>query len=401
MGTTTHKGKGNGKRKGKPLTEKFVERATEPGTYSDGQHSGNGLMLRIQRSGSRQWIQRIVIHGKRRDIGLGGCSIVTLDEARAKARENRRIARAGGDPRTQVNPGVPTFADATKRVHAIHAASWKNDKQRAQWINEVSRIVWPTIGHLPIDSITTNQLTAVFEPIWLSKPVIASRVRQRTERIFDWAVSQDYRPNNPAGSPLKANLPKQPKGGHQKALHHSELPEAIRTVRNSTSNDSVKLACEFLALTIVRRKEGLGARWDEIDLDAQTWTVPASRMKVEGNGDHRVPLSTAAMNVLARCEKASGGRTGFVFPSPRSRAKPIDESTVNTMMRNNGIDASPHGFRSSFKGWAMEGAKNHLATEFAQAHKVKDKTEAAYSHTTDLFDMRRELMQEWGEYVTG
>ena len=397
MGTTTHKGKGNGKRKGEPLNAKFVERTTEPGKYSDGQRGGHGLMLWVQRSGSRQWVQRIVIHGKRRDIGLGGYPVVTLAVARDRALANRRVAQAGGDPRTHVNPGVPTFEDATKRVHAIHAASWKNDKQRAQWVNEVSRIVWPSVGHLPVSAITTAQLTAVFEPIWLAKPVIANRVRQRTERIFDWVVSQGYRPDNPAGSPLMANLPNQPEGEHHRALHHADLPEAIRTVRNSTSGESAKLAFEFLALTAVRRGEGLGARWSEIDLEARTWVIPASRMKA--GREHRVPLSTAAMNVLARCEKASGGRTGYVFQSPRSRAKPINESSVNKMLQKAGIKCSPHGLRSSFRDWGGETEKPREVLEAALAHKFGDRTETAYARS-DLFDRRVPVMQEWGEFVT-
>ena len=394
MTTTTHKGKGNGKRKGKPLNDKFVERAKTPGKYSDGQHGGNGLMLWIQRSGSRQWVQRIVIHGKRRDIGLGGYPIVSLKQARDRALANRQIALAGGDPRTQAKPGVPTFEDATRKVHGIHAATWKNDKQRAQWIDEVSRIVWPSVGHLPVDAITTAQLTAVFEPIWLAKPVIANRVRQRTERIFDWVVSQRFRADNPAAAPLKANLPKQPKGGHQEAIHHAEVAGAIEAVRNSTSGDMARSAFEFLVLTATRKSETLEARWDEIDLEARTWVIPGSRMKA--GREHRVPLSKQATGILARCEKGSGGRTGYVF----GRGKPLDGNTLNKMLAKVDVKASPHGFRASFKSWAMDTGQNHLATEFALAHSIADKTEAAYVRS-DLFEDRGSLMQDWADYVSG
>ena len=398
MGTTTHKGKGNGKRKGEPLTAKFVERAKEPGKYSDGQRGGHGLMLWVQPSGSRQWVQRIVIHGKRRDIGLGGYPVVTLAEARDRALANRRVARNGGDPRTQANPGVPTFEDATRKVHPIRTAGLKTEKSRKQWIDEVARYVWPSIGHLPVNAITTAQLTPIFEPIWTEKPKLAQRVRSRTWRILDWAMAQGYRPDNPAGSPLMANLPNQPEGEHHRAIHYSDLPEAIRMVRNSTSGEITKLAFEFLALTAVRRGEGLGARWDEIDMGARTWTIPASRMKA--GREHRVPLSTAAMNVLARCEKVSDGRTGFVFQSPRSRAKPIDESSVNKMLKKAGIECSPHGLRSSFRDWGGETAKPREVLEAALAHKVANKTEAAYARS-DLFDRRVLVMQAWADYVSG
>ena len=373
------------------LKSKFVERATTPGKFTD----GHGLMLWIQPSGSRQWVQRLVIHGKRRDMGLGGYPLVTIAEARDRALANRRIARAGGDPRTQANPGTPTFADASRTFHGIHAPGWKNEKQRAQWIDEVSRIVWPAIGHLPVDVITTPQLTAVFEPIWLAKPVISNRVRQRTERIFDWAISQGFRADNPAAAGLKANLPKQPKGDHQKAVPHGEVSGAIQAVRNSTSGDMAKSAFEFLVLTATRKSEAMEARWDEIDVEARTWVIPASRMKA--GREHRIPLSRQAMAILARCERGSGERTGFIFGS---RDKPINPNTLNKMLAKVGVQASPHGFRASFKSWAMETGQNHLATEFALAHSIADKTEAAYARS-DLFEDRIPLMQQWADYVIG
>ena len=215
------------------LTAKGVEHA-KPGRHIDGQ----GLMLVVQRSGSRSWIQRLIIQGKRRDMGLGGFPLVSLSEARDMALANRKIARSGGDPRSQsASTAVPTFAEATRTVHAIHAPSWRSDKQRQQWIDEVSRIVWPAVGHLPVDAITTAQLTDVFKPIWLTKPVIANRVRQRTEKIMDWSVSQGHRPDNPANAPLKANLPKQPKGEHHRAVPHTEVSGAIAAVQGSPSPD--------------------------------------------------------------------------------------------------------------------------------------------------------------------
>ena len=372
------------------LTDRKVK-AAPAGKYTD----GHGLTLFVQPSGSRQWVQRLVIQGKRREMGLGGYPLVSLAEARDRALSNRRVARSGGDPRhQQAISKAPTFAEATRQVHAIHAPTWKNDRQRQQWIDEVIRIVHPAIGHLPVDVITTAQLTDVFKPIWASKPVIASRVRQRTERIFDWAVSQGYRPDNPAAAPLKANLPKQAKRDHHRAIHHSALREAIDAVRNSTSREMTKAAFEFLVLTATRKSETLEASWNEIDLESRTWIIPASRMKA--GREHRVPLSDRAIEIL---RQVKGRRsTGYIFHSSGS---PIDGNTMNKMLSKAGIQASPHGFRATFKGWAMETGQDHTATEFAQAHLVRDKTEAAYAHTTDLFEIRRKMMQEWSEYLNG
>ena len=199
------------------LSAAFVK-AAPTGKYTD----GHGLMLWVKPSGTRSWVQRLVIHGKRRDMGLGAYPLVSLAEARDQAFANRKRARAGGDPRER-EAAVPSFMEAARSLHAIHSATWKNERQRAQWIDEVERIAGPAIGHLPVDVITTAQLTELFGPIWLTKPVNAKRVRQRTERILDWAVSQGFRSDNPAGSPLKANLPKQPAAVHHKALAHGEV----------------------------------------------------------------------------------------------------------------------------------------------------------------------------------
>ena len=363
-----------------------------PGKYTD----GHGLTLFVQPSGSRQWVQRIHIHGKRREFGLGGFPMVTLREAREKAFENRRIARAGGDPRRQsVNPAVPTFAEATRTVHAIHAPSWRSDKQCQQWIDEVSRIVWPAVGHLPVDAITTAQLTEVFKPIWLTKPVIANRVRQRTEKIMEWCIAEGHRPDNPANAPLKANLPKQPKGGHHRAIQYTEVAGALDAVRNSPSGEMVKCAFEFLVLTATRKAETLKAAWNEIDLEAGIWTIPASRMKAER--EHRIPLSKRATEILARAKAMSpNNRSGFVFVSPRGRA--YDEKTMNTMLANAGVKASPHGFRASFKSWCMETGQDHAATEFSLAHTLANQTEGSCVRT-DLFDIRRALMEAWAAFL--
>ena len=327
-------------------------------------------------------------------MGLGGYPLVTLAEARDVAFANRKIARAGGDPRQQATAAVPTFATATRAVHAIHAPTWRSDRQRQQWLDEVSRVAWPTIGSLPVDAITTAHLTAIFRPIWLTKPVLAARVRQRAEKVMDWAVSQGHRADNPAGAPLKANLPAQPKGEHHKAIPHGAVADAIRAVRDTSSTGAAKLAFEFMVLTAARKAEVLEARWNEIDMEAATWTVPASRMKA--GRDHRVPLSTSAMAILARA-KAMPGSHGLVFASARGRT--LDCKTMNAMLMKAGVQASPHGFRSSFRDWCSETGKPRELAEAALAHVVRDATEKAYARS-DMLDLRRPLMQDWAAYLT-
>ena len=178
-----------------------------------------------------------------------------------------------------------------------------------------------------------------------------------------------------------------------KALAHGEVAGAIQAVRASTSNGISKLAFEFVVLTASRIGEVLGARWSEIDLDARIWTIPASRMKAER--EHRVPLSDRAIEIL---RETGDKRTGLVFGSPWDRAKPLDQKTLRTMLKQAGVDSTLHGFRSSFRDWCGDTGKEREIAEMALAHTVRNAVEAAYARS-DLFDRRVTLMQQWADYV--
>lgn len=377
-------------------------RSAESGRHQD----GNGLMLNVKPSGSRQWIQRIVIQGKRVDIGLGGFPLVTLAEAREQAFQNRRIARAGGDPRAKQSV-APAFADATRKVHAIHAPAIKNATDRAKWINDMINHAFPTLGNRPVDQITTSEVMAVILPLWHDKPTVAKRVKQRLSLVMQWAIVEGYRIDNPAGDALNAVLPRNGNGNgngngtkHMQALPYKDVASAITAVRDSAKHDSAKLAFEFLVLTAVRSHEVRGAQWSEIDMDARTWTIPAERMKA--GKEHRVPLSDSAMKVLEKAREllhttTVNKRSELVFPN---RGKPVDEKVMPRMMKELRINAVPHGFRSSFRDWCAEYAKvAREVAEAALAHVVSNKIEAAYARS-DLFQRRAELMQQWADYLT-
>ena len=377
-------------------------RSAQPGRYQD----GNGLMLNVKPSRSRQWIQRIVIQGKRVDIGLGGFPLVTLAEAREQAFQNRRIARAGGDPRAKQSV-APAFADATRKVHAIHAPAIKNATDRAKWINDMINHAFPTLGNRPVDQITTSEVMAVILPLWHDKPTVAKRVKQRLSLVMQWAIVEGYRIDNPAGDALNAVLPRNGNGNgngngtkHMQALPYKDVASAITAVRESAKHDSAKLAFEFLVLTAVRSHEVRGAQWSEIDMDARTWTIPAERMKA--GKEHRVPLSDSSMKVLEKAREllhttTVNKRSGLLFPN---RGKPVDEKVMPRMMKELRINAVPHGFRSSFRDWCAEYAKAaREVAEAALAHVVSNKIEAAYARS-DLFQRRAELMQQWADYLS-
>ena len=377
------------------LTARFVATAG-PGFYSDG---GDGLNLRVDPSGARRWVQRLHIHGRPRTLGLGSARLVSLADARAVALANRKVARAGGDPlAAKRRPQMPTFAEATRTVIAMHQAAWKDSGKTATlWDATLRQYVHPRIGETRVDQVTTADVLAVLVPIWIDKHETARKVRQRIAAVMKWAIVQGYRGDNPAGEAIVAALPKRATPvTHMRALPHGEVAEAIQRVQASGASPSVKWAFEFLVVTAARSGEVRLATWGEVDLDAATWTVPASRMKAKR--DHRVPLCGRALAILheARQVPESGN---LIFPS--QRGKPLSDMTLSKLIKELGIPAVPHGFRSSFRDWASERTSHPRdVIEAALAHTVRNQTEAAYARS-DLFERRRRLMDDWAAYLSG
>ncbi len=384
-------------KKGK-LTAAFVRTVNRPGVYGD----EHGLRLRVyesrtRKSISKHWIWRGTVNGTRRDAGLGSFPYVTLAEAREAAFEYRKIARAGGDPLAlKRREDVPTFAEAAETVIAIHRQGWKNTgKSENQWRASLRDYAMPRLGSKGVDQITTADVMAVITPHWHTKNETMQRVRQRIGAVMKWAVAQGFRIDNPAGDAVSAALPK---AGtvrqHQRALPFTEVGAALDRVKASRAHRGAVLALEFLVLTACRSGEVRHATWTEVDIEAETWTVPASRMKAKR--DHRVPLSARALEILHEARGLSNG-SGLVFPSAQGRA--ISDHTVSKLLRDLGIEAVPHGFRSSFRDWAAECSDApREVCELALAHVNSNRVEAAYRRT-DLFERRRVLMEEWSAFV--
>ena len=247
-------------------------------------------------TGGKQWIWRGTIRGKRVDLGFGGWPYVSLSSARQSAFENRKLAREGGDPRSlRSGQGAPTFAEAASTVIGIHESGWKDGGKSANQRRASLRdYAVPRLGKLRVGDISTADVMAVLLPIWNEKPETARRVRQRIGAIMRWAVAQGYRLDNPAGDALGAALPKTNVAKrHHRALPHAKVADAIATVRESRAHWATVAALEYLILTAARSGEVRKARWDEVDLETATWTVPADRMKMRR--EHRVPLSDRAL----------------------------------------------------------------------------------------------------------
>ncbi len=371
--------------------------ATTPGRYGDGR-GGHGLSLLVKSTTtgrvSRTWAQRLRIDGKPVDFGLGSFPVVTLAEARAEARAKASGVAQGKDPRAAVTT-IPTFRDAVDKVIALHRATWKDGgKSAAQWHASLDAYTMPRLGNKPVDRVTTADVIAVLMPICNEKREADRRVWQRLSAVMKWAVAQGYRDDNPAGNTIGAALPKHgAHREHQRALAHSDVAGALRTIRDTGAWPATKLALEYVALTACRSGEVRGAKWCEIDLEGPTWLIPAERMKA--GREHRVPLCGRALAVLNEARELADS-TGLIFPSATGRM--LSDSTLSKLLRESEIDAVPHGFRSSFRDWCDDTGVDREVAEASLAHVVKNQVEAAYARS-DLLERRRTVMQKWAHYL--
>lgn len=373
----------------KALTAQEVRTATDPGKYFD----GHGLYLLVKPNGARSWVQRIVIRGKRREMGLGSASLVSLNEAREQAIANRKLARAGGDPiqAKRMSEAVLTFEEAARKVHELHRPTWRNPKHAAQFLSTLETYAFPHIGRIKAADVNTADVLRVLMPIWTEKPETARRVRQRIGTVMKWAVAQGWRQDNPAEAIDRA-LPKTERvRAHRKALQYQDVPACLEAVKASKAGETTKLAFEFLVLTATRSGETRKAVWDEMDMEAGVWTIPALRMKAKK--EHRIPLSARALEVLKAAKALSDG-SELVFPGTKP-GRPLSDMTLSKLVKELGFDVDIHGFRTSFRTWTQERTTYpREVAEAALAHTIKDKAEAAYARS-DLFEKRRKMMEAW------
>lgn len=383
-----------------------VSRAKEKGLYAD----GGGLYLQLSAAGSKSWIFRYRMNGRKtpRDMGLGSLDTVTLAEARDKATEARKSILDGKDPIEARKAGrrsealaaasALTFKDCSEKYIAAHKAGWRNEKHGDQWASTLERYAYPFFGKLPVSAIDTALVLKAIEPIWTTKTETASRVRGRVESILDWATARGYRTgDNPARwrghlENLLAARNKVQKVKHHEALPYAEIGKFMEALRQQ--GGVAAKALDWLILTATRTSETIGAKWDEIDFEEKTWTIPENRIK--GGKEHRVPLSPDAMKIAKAMHKVTDG--DYVFPGGKV-AKPLSTNALLALLKRMGRSGlTAHGFRSTFRDWAAE--QTNYAREVAEmalAHTVSDKVEAAYRRG-DLFTKRKRLMGAWAKY---
>ena len=387
------------------LTPLAVKNA-KPGRHTD----GGGLHLLVKESGARTWVFRFMLKSKSRDVGLGpaGPDGISLSDARDARDALRLKVKAGIDPLEErkreaeetlaaaqvAKVAGMTFRAVAEAYIAANEDSWRNPKHRQQWRNTLETYVYPVIGDMPVSDVTTEHVLRIVEPIWKAKAETASRVRGRMETILDAAKARGYRGGeNPARwrghiaqiLPARSRLTR----GHHKAVPYEAIPEFVAKLRKREA--VAALALEFTILTASRTNEVLGATCDEVDLGKGIWTIPADRMKAGRR--HLVALPRRAVE-LVETVKPLGGHWLF----PNRKGGKLSGMAMSMLLRRMNVEATVHGFRSSFRDWAAEcTGYAHEVCEMALAHVIANKAEAAYRRG-DLLEKRRQLMEDWAAY---
>lgn len=384
----------------KPLTAIEVKNLAKPGAYSVGTVAG--LRLYIKPTGAKSWVLRTMVGSRRAEIGLGGYPTATLAQAIERARAALDDIRAGTDPaaarRAKRTTIEWTFKRAAEKFIEHARASWKNEKHAGQWTATLETYVFPKFGHKHVRDVDKADVLAAIEPIWSTKHETATRIRNRIEQVLDWAMQRGYRPDGPNPARWRGNLDKalRKPASAARVKHHEAMPiddvhAFVKGLREAEGMGA--RALEFAILTAARSGEVRGATWPEIDLDAAVWEIGADRMK--SSRPHRVPLSDRAVELLRALPRFE--RVALVFPG--QGGKPLSDMTLTATMRRMGLEAVPHGFRSTFRDWAAERTSTpHEVAEMALSHAVGSKTEAAYRRG-DLFDKRRTLMSQWAKFI--
>lgn len=361
--------------------------------------------------GTGKWIFRYKspLTGKRREMGLGTFPAVPIETARKKAWMARECLRRRTDPiefRKQNGPNsaqlgrVPTFEGATRLFHSQIASGFRSQKHSDQWLKSMEDYVFPIIGKQNLDTLTPVRFASCLGPIWLTRPETARRVKQRCAAVIRWALAHQYVSTDPI-SHVNVLLPRQAtrreRVRHFPALPWSKIPNFVATALRYDDDDIHRIMLELVILTACRSGEIRKMRWDEIDLEERTFTIPASRMKARVV--HRVPLTPRVRQLLEIQRERTSLRQGLVF---KSRAgTPVTDMALTKILRENHVSsdtkgrfATTHGFRSSFRDWASENGHSNDLADRTLAHSLQSVIEAAY-HRTDLLEQRRTLMLQW------
>ena len=380
------------------MTTSQIKALTRPGLYA----VASTLYLRVAPGGSKQWVQRLTIHGKRHHMGLGAFPAISIKLAKQAAVLNRAAVIMGRDPiaerrEQQRSNAIPTFAETVQATFEAQRTRWSTPKSANKWLGLLTNYAVPSMGDTRIDKLTSQRVLDILLTTHKTAPDSARRLRQCIKLVFDHAIAQGHRGDNPAVAVASA-MPTQAK--RSKAHHATMGYENVAgsfALLSECQNVAARLVLRFLTLTVVRCTEARGATWAEIDMDSAVWTIPGSRMKT--GVEHRVPLAPAAMDILSEARAISDG-SDLIFPSPHRQAGMVSDKLLRQALRaSTDADCTVHGQRAAFQTWAAETGQKAELAESALAH-AKGAVTAAYQRS-DLLEQRRAMMERWANHCTG
>lgn len=368
------------------------------GTYP----AGGSIYLQVRNNGkSRSWLLRVVRNGRTSWMGLGPRELFTLSEARRRALPYRQLAHDGVDPiaarrQERAKEGMLSFGECAKRFVAAHKAAWSN-KKHAETFTAQLKLHAASVWETPVDQVTANDVVAILEALWTTKPTTADKLRSRLERVLDWATHAGFREGpNPAAwrNSLEHRLP--PLAKVQTVVPRKAIPvdEAPKVYARLKALDSTAAKVNrLIALTAVRPSEAREAKADEFDLGAEqpVWVVPPERAK--SRRPHRIPLAPEAVALLRPL--LASGRLVFEGQAP---GRPISDVAVRAALRDVAPGADLHGWRSTHRTWAADNGWPNDVAEAALAHATGSKLVQTYQRS-DFFEQRVKLAKAWADFL--
>ena len=390
------------------LSASQVRTERKPGRYSD----GNTLLFVVAPNGRRYWLQRLTVHGTRRDVTLGDfgenrsdSTLLSMADARAVAAENRRRARKGEDPFTTATPGeVPTFGEALERTLESIAKEVRTPERLRAWLHPLEKHALPRLRDIQVDRIARQEVLEVVEPLWNTKHETARQVRRKIRRVLSWAEGHGFVNVNYAGDVIDGALRSRGRNQeHYRAAPYDRVPEVWSTISAASGSPAVRLCLQLLLATAVRSGEARLADWSEIDIANREWRIPEERTKTKK--ELRQPLSSPALGVLEQAKELSGGPSpsGYVFPSPVKRGEPLSQTALLQLLDRCSLRGltTVHGLRASFRTWASEQTDaDFTVMELSLGHRVGSSVVKAYARG-QLVAKRRFLMAQWAAFLTG
>lgn len=374
---------------------------------------GGGLYLHIATTGGKLWRWAYRFEGKQKTMTFGSYPDVGLSQARERCQEARKMLALGTDPMAQRQADklaalaelaiettpIDTFESVAREWHSHWKAS-RSDSHVGQVLRRFEADVFPAIGARPIDQIKARELIEVMQAIQARGAIdVAARALQTASQVFRYAIVHEKATRNPAadirpGDVLTARTPT-----NYARVEAKDLPALLRKIEGYQGTPVTRLAMKLLALTFVRTGELIGAQWDEFDLDAARWDIPAPRMKMKT--PHVVPLSRQAVEVL-RVLHGVTGNGDMLFPGERKNGKPMSNNTILMALGRMGYKGqmTGHGFRGIASTLLHEQGFDHAHIELQLAHAERNEVSAAYNHALYL-KPRALMMQAWGDYLDG